>query len=499
MLSWRIGAIALLSLSIAACSSQDVRPEGAGNAPESSYVQPQAQNQHYRASPPRHGAANHNRHGNQPAAAPPPTSPTALRPMGGDTAYHGGAQLTRLPDNVAYTLSQHGFSEQGMGAYVRPANGAQPLLASYSDIPRNPASTMKLVTSYAALGVLGPNYRWPTEIYTSGNLAGDTLQGDVIVKGYGNPDFRIEDFRQLLQALRAHGIRNIAGNFVIDKSYFSVANQGVIDGNVDADYNAEPEALLYNERGSCYEVRNKAGQVQRVCPVLPHDGKTMANLNVNLFGDFWKIWVGEMHGQLGGTLQVSQLPGNAQLVSTQYSNPLSQILMTINKDSNNVMARQVLLSMGAKQFGAPGTAQKGASAVGQFLESRGLHLSSLRIENGCGLSRVERISAHDMGDMLVDAYNSPYRDALMSSMAVAGVDGTVKNRMKNIAGRGKFKTGTLRDTRALAGYLMAANGQTYVISILHNDPRINGSAKEAHEALVDWVYFGGRNNVASAM
>ena len=103
-----------------------------------------------------------------------------------------------------------------------------------------------------------------------------------------------------------------------------------------------------------------------------------------------------------------------------------------------------------------------------------------------------------MGEMLVDIYNSPYRDELMSSMAVLGVDGTVKNRMKNLAGRGKFKTGTLRDVRALAGYLTAANGQPYVISILHNDANIRATAKEAHDDLVEWVYFGGQNNVASA-
>jgi D-alanyl-D-alanine carboxypeptidase/D-alanyl-D-alanine-endopeptidase (penicillin-binding protein 4) len=382
-----------------------------------------------------------------------------------------------------------------MGAYIRPVNGGQPLLTAYADTPRNPASTMKLVTTYSALGVLGPDYRWPTEIYTAGNLAGDTLQGDVIIKGYGNPDFREGDFRQLLQALRARGIRNIAGNFIIDKTYFNVPNQGSIDGKDGASYNALPEALLYNERGSCYEVRGKAGQIQRICPIAPRNSN---ELNVNLFGDFWRIWVGEMGGHLAGGLRIAGLPGGAQLVHTHHSTPLRNVIAEINKDSNNVMARQLLLSMGAKQHGAPGTTQKGASAVGQFLESRGLRFSNLRIDNGSGLSRSERISAREMGEMLVDIYNSPYRHELMSSMAVLGVDGTVKNRMKNLTGRGKFKTGTLRDVRALAGYLTAANGQPYVISILHNDANIRASAKAAHDDLVEWVYYGGQNNVASA-
>jgi D-alanyl-D-alanine carboxypeptidase/D-alanyl-D-alanine-endopeptidase (penicillin-binding protein 4) len=282
-----------------------------------------------------------------------------------------------------------------MGAYIRPVNGGQPLLTAYADTPRNPASTMKLVTTYSALGVLGPDYRWPTEIYTAGNLAGDTLQGDVIIKGYGNPDFREGDFRQLLQALRARGIRNIAGNFIIDKTYFNVPNQGSIDGKDGASYNALPEALLYNERGSCYEVRGKAGQIQRICPIAPRNSN---ELNVNLFGDFWRIWVGEMGGHLAGGLRIAGLPGGAQLVHTHHSTPLRNVIAEINKDSNNVMARQLLLSMGAKQHGAPGTTQKGASAVGQFLESRGLRFSNLRIDNGSGLSRSERISAREMGE-----------------------------------------------------------------------------------------------------
>ena len=423
-----------------------------------------------------------------------PKDPTRLRASGVDRNYRGAPRMSRLPDDIAASLRLRGLSEQNLGAYVRPASGGQPLLASYADTPRNPASTMKLVTTYSSLGVLGPTYRFPTELYTTGRLAGDTLQGDIVIKGYGNPDFRENDFRQILQALRARGVRNIAGNFIVDKSYFDIGYQAPIDENVSAAYNAQPEALLYNERGSCYEVRGKSGQVQQVCPILP---RSVNDLNANLFGDFWRVWVGEMGGHLDGALQVRPTPPNAQLVYTHQSVPLRDILMEINKDSNNVMARQLLLAMGAKQFGAPGTTQKGAAAVGQWLESRGLRFGNLRIENGSGLSRVERISAREMGDMLVDAYNSPYRDDLMRSMAVLGVDGTVKNRLKSIAGRGRFKTGTLRDVRALAGYLNAANGQTYVVSLLHNEGGIRASAKEVQDDLVEWVYFGSRNNFAS--
>jgi D-alanyl-D-alanine carboxypeptidase/D-alanyl-D-alanine-endopeptidase (penicillin-binding protein 4) len=496
-----IAALVALAFSITACSSQNTQPNQLGSAQPDIFTD----NQPARAMPQaqfplRTWEADGDRDPARSArtvlvSAPrvAQTEPTRLSPAG-DKTYRGPGKLNQLPDGVASGLRLRGLPEQNLGAYVRPANGGQPLLVSYADTPRNPASTMKLVTTYTALGVLGPTYRWPTEIYTSGNVAGDTLQGDVIIKGYGNPDFREKDFRQLLQALRAKGVRNIAGNFVVDKSYFDVGYQAPIDGNAGADYNAQPEALLYNERGSCYEIRNKAGQIQRMCPIAPRNRN---DLNANLFGDFWRIWVGEMGGSLNGGLQVHPTPGGAQLVYTHLSDPLRDIIMEINKDSNNVMAREVLLSVGAKQFGAPATTQKGAAAVGQWLESRGLRFSNLRIENGSGLSRVERISAREMGEMLVDVYNSPYRDDLMRSMAVLGVDGTVKNRLKSLAGRGKFKTGTLRDVRALAGYLTAANGQTYVIALLHNDANIRATAKESHDDLVEWVYYGSQNNFAS--
>ena len=497
-----LGTLLVLSISMAACSSQNVQPDTA-LASTNTHSQPElfgeaespaparnTQPQAYRQEPRQ--VAQVSRVASAPAAR---IQPARLSSAGGDKTYRGSGKLNRLPDNIASSLRLRGLPEQNLGAYVRPVSGGQPLLVAYADTPRNPASTMKLVTTYTALGVLGPNYRWPTEIYTAGNQMGDTLQGDVIIKGYGNPNFGEQDFRQLLQALRARGIRNINGNFVVDKSYFNVPYQAAIDGNANADYNAQPEALLYNERGSCYEMRNKAGQVQRMCPIKPRNG---SDLNANLFADFWRIWVGEMSGSMNGGLQAQSLPGGAQLVNTQYSAPLRDIIVEINKESNNVKARQLLLSAGAKQFGAPGTTQKGAGAVGQWLESRGLRFSNLKIENGSGLSRIERISTREMGEMLVDAYNSPYRDDLMRSMAVLGTDGTVKNRLKNLAGRGKFKTGTLRNVRALAGYLTAANGQTYVVALLHNDANIRATAKEAHDDLVEWVYYGAQNNVASA-
>lgn len=417
-------------------------------------------------------------------------------------AYQGKGQFNRLPSPVRSSLRLRGVSERGMSVYVRAASGRGPaVLTAAADKPRNPASTMKLITTYAALGVLGPNYRWPTEIYTSGRVVGGTLQGDVIIKGYGNPNFKEADLGQMLQMLSRRGINNIAGNFVTDTSYFNIPyrNPGSFDGKAAASYNAQPEALLYQGRGSNYRFKNLAKRVKRSTRTMPRSSGARADLNNNLFGAFWKVWVGRMGKGMQGRHRKGTVPPNGQLVYRHQSQPLRQIIATINKKSNNVMARQLMLSIGAKGAGAPGTTRSGAQVISRFLSSRGLRFPELRIENGSGLSRVSRVSARHLGEMLINAYNSPWRNDYMNSLAVLGVDGTMRNRMKKsgIAGRGRFKTGTLRNVRGLAGYVQASNGQTYVVSILHNDNKARSKARGAHDELVKWVYWGARDRFAS--
>lgn len=375
------------------------------------------------------------------------------------------------------------------------------ILTASADTPRNPASTMKLVTTYAALGALGPNYRWPTEIYATGPVVRGTLQGDVVIKGYGNPNFKESDLRNLLGALRHRGINNIAGNLVADSSFFNIPYQhpGFFDGKSGASYNAQPEALLYQGRGSTYKFKNLSKRVKRTTRRMPRTKSARRDLNINLFGAFWKVWVGQMGGGMQGRFRKGRTPHNAQLLYRHHSQPLRTVLPTINKKSNNVMARQLMLSVGAQTFGAPGTPGKGAMAIGRFMESRGLNFPELRIENGSGLSRVSRISARHLGEMLVNAYNSPWRNDFMNSLAILGVDGTMRNRMRKtgLAGRGRFKTGTLRNVRGLAGYVQGANGQMYVVSILHNDRKARSKARNAHDELIKWVYWGARTNFVS--
>ena len=449
------------------------------------------------------------------------------------------ATYNRLPPEIVSKLRATGVREYGMSAYVQDVNSPKPLLAYQDNTSRVPASVMKLITSYASLGILGPNYRWPVDVLTRGQIKNGTLNGDLIIKGYGSPEFKTADLRKILRGIKQKGIRNISGRVVFDDSYFNAPKQsaGSFDGRSLSHYNAKPDALLFNERLSSFQVRavgkrvrvttstpasnlkivNRMRKTRRSCRPrmsVKHRGqqsivtfsgtfsrrcgtrtftKVVSRPANMIYGSMKAFWKRDVGGIFKARFTMGRSPAGARPLLRTYSRTLAQILPTIDKDSNNVMARQLLLTIGAKRSGGQGTERNGANAIGAWLASRGLHFPELRIENGSGLSRTARISARHVGDLLVDAYRSPYRNYLMQSLAVAGVDGTMKRRLKRtrVRGRGFFKTGTLRNVRAIAGYVKAADGKTYVMAILHNDPKARRRSLVAHDKLIEWVYDGG--------
>ena len=451
------------------------------------------------------------------------------------------AILSSLPHSVKSKLNAAKLNSYGMSAYVKAVNSPRPLLGHQEQTSRVPASVMKLITSYAALGTLGPKYRWPLDVLTTGPVRNGTLQGDLIVKGYGSPEFNQAELRKVLQGIKRKGIRNVNGRVVFDNSYFNVGKQPSFDGKSQSAYNAQPDALLYNERINSFQVRargkrvhvstttpthnlkivNRMKKTRRGCrprigvsrkgaqTVVTFSGRFSSRCGTRtysrvisrpaemIYGAMRSMWKRDVGGKLNTRFAVGRAPANAKPLLRTYSRTLAEILPTIDKDSNNVMARQVMLTIGARVNGQ-GTQRAGANAIGSWLVSRGLNFPELRIENGSGLSRHARISARHVGDLLMDAYRSPYRNILMQSLAIAGVDGTMKRRLKGsrVRGRGFFKTGTLRDVRSIAGYVKAADGKTYVMAILHNDPKARSRGLAAHDKLIEWVYSGGRQQLA---
>jgi D-alanyl-D-alanine carboxypeptidase/D-alanyl-D-alanine-endopeptidase (penicillin-binding protein 4) len=185
------------------------------------------------------------------------------------------------------------------------------------------------------------------------------------------------------------------------------------------------------------------------------------------------------------------VPAGAKLVATHHGPVLSDIVRDINKFSNNTMARNLFLTIGAAEERPPATAAKSAQAIEEFLRRDSVEMQYLTLENGSGLSRDEHITALALADLLQRANASPVAQVFVESLPIAGVDGTMRNRLTNqgAGGNAHIKTGTLRDVRAIAGYVASADGNSYVVVSLINDPH-SEAARAAHDALLEWVYQG---------
>ena len=154
----------------------------------------------------------------------------------------------QLPKSIDLVIKGYKIPPDAYSLYVREVDSAQPALALNPDIPFNPASVIKIIPTLAALELLGPAYRWKTEVYTLGTVSDGVLQGDLLLKGYGDPHLVIEDFRKILEELRRRGLREISGDLLIDSSWFDIApaDPGAFDNKPFRSYNVQPHALLVN-------------------------------------------------------------------------------------------------------------------------------------------------------------------------------------------------------------------------------------------------------------
>lgn len=444
-----------------------------------------------------------------------------------------------LPEPVARALTQAGIPESAVGVYVHEIGAAQPVIAVGADRALNPASSMKLVTTYAGLELLGPAYRWNTEILTGGMLAQDVLTGNLYLKGSGDPKITLEDFWLMLRSLRAHGVREIHGDLVLDSSLFAEEphDPARFDDKPTQPYNTGSSAVLVNfkaiglqfipdpaSRSVRIVVEPPLPQVQvtnqlkltdgacgdwynRMRPAVQGDadaarysftgsyalscGKQGYSASVlghrqyvgALFTYLWR----ELGGTFTGTVRESATPPQARLLVTAPSESLAETVRDINKYSNNVMARQLYLTLGSN--GIPATSASALAAIRNWLSVKNLEMPELVMENGSGLSRIERISARHLGELLRGAFNSPVMPELMASLPVAAVDGTMRRRLKNarIAGQAHIKTGSLSGVRSIAGYVLDAQGNRVVVVFLINHANAF-NAQPAMDALLAWTH-----------
>lgn len=448
-----------------------------------------------------------------------------------------------LPPEVEQVLAQRRIPGTSLSVLVREIGRDEPLVSYNAAVPRNPASTMKVVTTYAALELLGPAYSWRTRAWAAGPVKDLVLEGNLVLEGGGDPFMTADRWWGFVNGLRQAGIERVTGDVVIDNTYFQYQgdDRAAFDNRPYRSYNVLPDALMVNfqtvnvsvvpdaasgavrvrvnptpanmevensvrlERGPC---RRGSGGVVVAMPDGPsgnrlslggHYASGCGPLSVTravmrapdfAFGTFKTYWQ-QSGGKLDGGLRLGPVPADARLVYTHESLTLAEVIRLVNKFSSNVMARHLLLTIGAEKAGRPGTTTAGTRAIVEFLASRGIPTRDLVIENGSGLSRTERISAEGLADVLLDAWKSPYAPEFQASLPLSAVDGTLRRRFRSpdMEGRLRMKTGSLQDVSALAGYVNAASGKTYVAVIILNHPNAELGAGEAVQAaLVNWVF-----------
>ena len=452
------------------------------------------------------------------------------------------AKAQSLPAEVEAALLHAKVPREALSMLVVDAEGRASARVSHrAGVAMNPASVMKLVTTYAALDLLGPAFTWSTPVYVEGAVRDGTLYGNLHIRGQGDPKLVLERLWLLLRRVQGLGVRTISGDIVLDHSAFArgEADPGQFDGEPLRPYNVAPDALLLNYKSVVMtfvpDRTNNSAQVQFDPPLagvvfqstVPLSGGDCGDYRGTLRADFsdpgrirfagsypaacqekvWPVayvdprsyssraveamWL-EMGGKLGGSVREGRLAAAAGVTPAPtfelLSPSLAEVIRDINKFSNNVMAQQLFLTLGlqARNSAGAATLEGAREVVRRWWQERMAGAEAPTMDNGSGLSRSERITTLSLAKMLQTAYLSPQMPELLASLPVAGIDGTMRRNRSRAAGNAHLKTGSLRDVAAIAGYVHGSSGRRYVLIAIVNHANA-GAARPAFDALLDWT------------
>ena len=444
-----------------------------------------------------------------------------------------------IPDDLAQEISTIPLNKQNYSIYIKDIDSNYPLASWQTYVVRKPASVMKLLTTYSSVLNLGFDYRWQTKFYYMGKIRNGVLRGDLYIKASGDSTLSTEDLDDIVLQVRANGIRKIQGNIIIDRTLFKVTsrNNSGFDKNIYSPYNAMPDALMFNKRKSTFCITPHSKRAKIVKDVPDGSYKIVNNLRIVggscRRGRSWpKVHIktnsssrstvflsGKLSRHCGkrkickvismphrafyyalkeklldngvkvtGTLKLKKVPKRAKYLFSHYSEPLESVISTITKKSDNLMARQLFLTLGATSFSPPSTLYKSRKAVERTLKKYHILEGKTYIENGSGLSRTARITAKTLANLLQHAYQH-YGERWMNTLSIAGIDGTIHNRFKysTAFGRAWMKTGTIKGVKNIAGYVEGASGQRYVVVVLVNDPRAHAYGAKLANRVIEWV------------
>ena len=442
-----------------------------------------------------------------------------------------------LPYKVQSFINSSTIKSNDVSIYIKEVGNKSPLISLNAEKSRTPASVIKVLSTYASLLKLGFNYKIPTKFYRVGNVRNGILHGDIAIKGFGDPTLNSKDLEEIVKKIYEKGIREITGHIIIDRSYFRVGtkdNSG-FDENKYSPYNAMPDAMMFNERISTicvtpnqnkvlkknvdnsYRLINKLQRVNKPCrghyswpgvkidtsrsvPSVLLQGKiskkcgkrNICKVITKPYKSFYyalKEKLNKKGIRVKGNMRLRRVPSSARLLVTHYSDTLEKIVSKTAKKSNNLYARHLLLTLGAKMYGAPATLTKGRRAVESILRSRGaLGFGNLKIDNGSGLSRTAKITAKLLSGMFEHAY-AKYAQRWTHTLSIAGIDGTIKKRFRGtvVKNRAWMKTGTLKRVKNIGGYVKSKAGKLYTVVIMVQSNRGNWRASKLQNDIIKWL------------
>jgi D-alanyl-D-alanine carboxypeptidase/D-alanyl-D-alanine-endopeptidase (penicillin-binding protein 4) len=445
-----------------------------------------------------------------------------------------------IPDDLAHQISNIPINKNNYSIHIQAVDEELPIASWQTHVKRSPASVIKLFTTYSALLELGFDYRWETKFFYTGRIRQGILTGDLYVKASGDSTLSSEHLYDIASQVRAAGISKIRGNIIIDRTLFKVSskNNSGFDNNIYSPYNAMPDAIMFNKRKSkvcitphskratihkdvpdkSYKVVNKLRMVNGSCrkgrswPKVRIKTNSSSRSTVYLTGKLSKRCgkrtickvismphrafyyalrskLKEMGVHMTGGLKLKRVPSSAQYLFSHYSEPLEEVISTIAKKSDNLMARQLMLTLGAKRYAGPSTTHKSRKAIESILNRHYiLEKGSTFIANGSGLSRSSKLSAKSLANLLSHGART-YGQRWMNTLAIAGVDGTIRRRFSNsvVYGRAWMKTGTIKRVKNIAGYVEGASGRRYVVVVLVNDQYAYKYGAKLANKVIEWV------------
>lgn len=488
-----------------------------------------------------------------PSPAPVPASGAVIGP-----APSAAGITPELQAALAQLPSLPIFAKSHSAVEVVDAHTGERVYSHGGNAQLIPASTMKLVTSAVALRELGPSYRFPTWVKYSGELGADgVLKGNLYVVGQGDPTMVVERMWRMVGDIRAQGIVEVQGDVIFDDSYtqdslwvpgwnkaadleegstyYSALGALSLNYNI-ATINVRPGAstgapavaafdtpsdvlvldnqLVTGRAKSKYWVKVERTLDEKDAKVatfkltgnVPLDKepdqifRTLADPTGNYVSVF-RDTARAAGIKVKGKHRVGPAPADSKLLLKVESERLVEVLMDMNKQSNNFMAEQILRAVGAERGGLPGTTAKGVEVLNQYMAGLGVPKSDFAFVNGSGLSREITMTPSAMDAVLVDMWNDLDRGPeFLATLAVGGRDGTLWHRFREsgMEGRVRGKTGSLSGVFCLSGYVRAVDGRDYAFTFFAND--IDGNtvrARYAHDQLVH-ALAGGTGNLAEA-